>query len=106
MKDNIGLSYFGLAVLAVVSVVVGALMNGWVLSILWGWFVLPLFGLPSLSIPKAIGLALVVGVLTKQDTQSESSNKETSNPIMALIARAVFAPLFVLLIGWVVKLYI
>jgi len=40
MKDNTGLACFGLAVLAIVSVVVSALMNGWVLSILWGWFVL------------------------------------------------------------------
>ena len=106
MKDNTGLACFGIAVLAIVSVVVSALMNGWVLSILWGWFVSPLFGLPSLSIAAAIGFALVVGMLTKQDTQSESSNKEISGLVAAIITRAVIAPLFTLLIGWVVKLYI
>ena len=106
MKDNTGLACFSLAVLAVVSVVVSALMNGWVLSILWGWFVSPLFGLPSLSIAAAIGFDLVVGMLAKQETQSETKDKELSSLIAALIVRVVFDPLFTLFIGWVVKSFI
>jgi len=35
--------------------------DGWVLSILWGWFVVPL-GVVALTIPGAIGLRLVVGL--------------------------------------------
>ena len=33
---------------------------GWVLKILWGWFIVPTFGLPILSIPSAIGFSLVI----------------------------------------------
>ena len=51
---------FGLTALA-------AVLNGWVLSIIWKWFFVPTLHLPSLSIPQAIGIALVVSFLTKQD---------------------------------------
>lgn len=106
MNDKTGLACFGLAAVAVIGIFVNALMNGWVLSILWGWFVSPLFGLPSLSIPAAIGFALVVGMLTKQETQNETKDKEFSSIIAALIARVFLAPLVTLSIGWIVKLFI
>ena len=44
--------------------VVSCLLRGWVLSILWRWFMVPTLGLPALSVPQAIGIALVVGMLT------------------------------------------
>jgi len=46
--------------------VVSCLLRGWVLSILWRWFMVPTLGLPALSVPQAIGIALVVGMLTHQ----------------------------------------
>lgn len=38
----------------------GILYSGFVFSTLWGWFIAPL-GVPTLSIPQALGLLLVVG---------------------------------------------
>ena len=66
MKDNTALACVGLLVLAVVAIVVGAVMNGYVLSVLWGWFVVPVFSVPPLSIATAIGLSLAIGMLVKQ----------------------------------------
>lgn len=39
--------------------------SGWVLSVLWGWFVVPL-GLPPLALWAACGVRLVTGSLTHQ----------------------------------------
>ena len=36
--------------------------RGYVLSVLWAWFIVPLFGLPALSIPLAIGLMVIVSM--------------------------------------------
>jgi len=40
--------------------------EGFVFLKLWAWFVVPTFGLPMLTIPVAIGLALLIGFLTHQ----------------------------------------
>lgn len=45
--------------------VYGAMMNGWALSKLWSWFIVSTFALPALTIPAAIGVALVVNYLTQ-----------------------------------------
>lgn len=37
--------------------------RGYVLSVLWGWFAVPL-GAPAVSIPIAIGCAILIGLFT------------------------------------------
>lgn len=52
--------------LGLASSIIGWLYSGFVLSVLWGWFVVPVFHLPALTIPVAIGLGLIVGLLTQK----------------------------------------
>jgi hypothetical protein len=78
--------------------VAGAMLNGWVLTMLWGWFVSPLFGLPPLSIPQAIGLCLVVSMMVGTSRASKDSDKDWTN----LLAVGVGTPLLVLAMGWIV----
>ena len=57
---------FLVAMLITLSVIflVGAgasVVNGITLSIIWGWFMVPIFGLPALNVPQAIAVTLVVG---------------------------------------------
>jgi hypothetical protein len=81
------------------------LLDGWVLSKLWGWYIAPL-GLPSLTIPMAIGVAIVVGYLTSgistkpcKDNRSKEEKIEDSLTATA----AVFAkPFLALGVGWIV----
>lgn len=42
--------------------------NGLVLSNLWGWFMVPTFGLPKVSVTLGIGIVLIVSLLTVQYT--------------------------------------
>ena len=86
------------------GVIVGlAIVDGWVLSILWDWFVVSLFGLQSLSIPQAIGFSLVVGYLTHQ-TMPNQKNKDDKVDYVAL-ASQLLKPFMALFIGWVVYTY-
>ena len=50
----------------IVAMVVGYLLNGLALKMLWGWFMVPTFGLPTLSLAQAIGVGIMVGFLTHQ----------------------------------------
>jgi putative Mn2+ efflux pump MntP len=43
-----------------------SVLNGWVLTILWNWFIIPVFHLPQLTIVQAIGVVMVIGYLTKE----------------------------------------
>lgn len=82
------------------AIIVSVLLNGYVLSVLWGWFIVPVFGLPALSIPVAIGLALVVSFLTKDVTIDDSSDKQNAGKKLVVI---MLRPLLVLFTGWIVK---
>lgn len=106
MKDKTGLACFGLLALVVVSVVVSALMNGWVLSVLWGWFVVPLFNVQPLSVATAIGLSLAIGMLVSRESSSSDEKKDLSDAIAGVVVRVVFASLFTLFFGWIVKLFV
>jgi len=83
--------------------VVSALLNGWVFSKLWLWFIVPVFELPVLNIPSAIGIGTVVSFLTYQYFQTKSDPDETTG--MAVFRATVYTvlrPLMVLLFGYIV----
>lgn len=56
----------GLAGTFILLLTLGMLITGWALWLLWGWFAVPIFGLPPLTIAQSYGVAGVVGFLTKQ----------------------------------------
>lgn len=92
---------WALAVLAF-SLLWGGFFSGLTLSVLWGWFVAPLFALPALSIAQAYGLALVVRAARGAWNYEKSKEGPSS-----VIAKAFFVPPLVcglmLLIGWIAK---
>lgn len=98
----------GLAAIIGISVV-SAIWSGYVLSILWGWFVVPAMSLPPISIPLAIGISLIAHMLTRQDL-SQLAQKESTSSVGARIstswATTLAIPAFGLLIGWIVKGYL
>lgn len=71
--------------------------NGYVLSIIWGWFAVPIFNAPPLSIPSAIGISIIAGYLTKQYISA-------SNDSFGKIALfSVIKPALALFTGWIVQ---
>jgi hypothetical protein len=100
------LACFGAGVLVVAIAIVGAVVNGLVLSLTWGWFIVSLFDAKALSIPEAIGIALVAGLLTHQQ-QPKSDKEQTSGELaIALLADALINPLLILAVGYIVHLFI
>ena len=79
-----------------------ALLRGWVISIMWGWFVVPVFHLPVLGVLQAMGLALVVGVIMPGYSSAKNENKSLLTLVGEFIAIA-FGPLVALFIGWLIK---
>ncbi len=90
-------------------IAVGAIINGWILSIIWGWFMVPIFHLPALSIPAAIGFVAVIGfVFHKPDLASEKEAEKktiTQNCVMVFNLMIV-RPALTLLFCYIVKHYL
>ena len=94
--------FVGFAALIVFS----SLFRGYALSVLWGWFMVPTLHLPPLGVVQAIGIAMVVGFLTHQDTSDIPKKERGMGEVIATaVAVAVLYPLLALLIGSVVHHY-
>lgn len=92
--------------LLIVTFVAGTILRGWVLSVLWGWFVVPFFGLTMLSIPLALGISLLVGILTKEDTDCVKPERSTEEAWAYSISSILLGPLLVLLFGFIIHLFL
>jgi hypothetical protein len=88
--------------IALVSWPILAIWNGYALSVLWGWFVVTTFEARPLTIPAAIGVAAVVGYLTKQDDDYIDKDKTPTERIIQSIGMSLIRPAFALAFGWVI----
>lgn len=96
------LAFFGGAVGFVILIALSSILNGYVLSVLWGWFMVPTFHVPALTLAPAIGLAMVVSYLTYQISDCEESDKGFGEKIARGVAYAIMKPGFALFAGWIV----
>ena len=91
------LMLFGTAFFITIAIVI----NAFVVSVIWNWFMPVIFGLPFLTIPQAIGISLVIGCFIFIESKDAKTKKEKNEAMIGVVAR----PLFLLLIGWIVKSY-
>ena len=101
LKDNMLALTAILGVFAIAAL--GAIWSGFALSILWGWFIVPAFGISPLSIPSAIGISTVLDYVTHQYQKKNSSDVEGWAGTGDAILHMMLKPAVALLIGWVVK---
>jgi len=108
MKDDTtkGLACIGVGFLGIFGIVVGTLFNGWSLTMLWNWFIVPLFDLPAMSIVYAIGISVLIGALSRPPEVDSSKKKETSDLIASVLTNALLRPLFSVFFGWIVTLFL
>lgn len=88
------LAGFFIVVGALGVVVAAAILEGWVLSVVWSWFAVPIFALPTITIPQGIGIALLIGLLTKQYVPQKDKDR-------GIWTWIVLRPLVVLTAAWI-----
>jgi hypothetical protein len=86
-------------VLAAIFFIPLGLLDGWALSVLWRWYVVPVFDIRPISVIEAFGLALFVGLLRAK--RSPERDEDALEGTLAEIFFVAFMPLFFLGMGWV-----
>lgn len=83
-----------------------SIYSGYVLSVMWDWFIVSHFGLKALPIPFAIGLALIISFTKKQDSEDKSDTNELGEILLKGIVKSLAKPSMFLFFGWIVTLFI
>lgn len=86
-----------------VILILNSLINGWALSLLWQWFIVPVFSAPVLSLGQAIGVAMVVSFLTYQYIDTQESTKSTAEKFILAVMMTIMRPVGAVLFGLVIK---
>lgn len=73
-----------------------ALLRGWVIALLWEWYVTDYFGLPLLTIVEAVGLGILVTVFLSR----MPSKDEEERGVVYTLTWVVASPLLALGFGW------
>jgi hypothetical protein len=88
-------SLLGATAVGVVALfILAILVRGFCLSVLWGWLIVPVFGLPALGIAPAIGLTVFLNYLLNHKKEESSLGDVLLGPMLALG------------VGWVIHLFI
>lgn len=101
-----------MAVLKVVAcLVVASLLNGVILKLLWGWFVVPFSNVPVPGIPLvlAIGYGFLISLLLLREKAGWNENQgegfitgiKLTDPSLAIVA-----PVSAVVLGWIVHLHL
>ena len=84
----------------------GPIWSGYVLSILWTWFLVPTFHIHTITIPCAIGLNLIVSMLVVKSQDIETSKeKKASSALAQGLAMSIVYPLVILAMGAIVHTF-
>ena len=93
------------AVAALLTVLLASITGGWALSVLWGWFVIPVFGVSPIGVPAAMGLTLTAQLILRPDYKTEP-DVDAAELFGKTVAVGFIAPLFVVFLGWVLHSFV
>lgn len=95
MMETLGKVTFGVIVL-----VIGAIVNAFVIQKLWQWILMPVLDLPDITLSAAFGLSIVAGFL-RSGTQSKKRKGTMISQLTEALVNVLVNAGFYLLLGWV-----
>ena len=81
----------------IIVLIIALFIEGWGVMLMWGWFVAPTFGLPSLSLAQAIGIDLILSLITARISSEDVSIVRKVGYLIGIILMIVTA--------WIVHLF-
>lgn len=114
-----GMILFFMAVIP--TLLVSAIVKGYVLKMLWTWFIVPVFHLPALTISQAIGISVLAFMSTSQSVAPPQKKEQLENKgepqgieegvsrfkkSGIAMANLIIAPFAALGVGWIVHFFV
>jgi hypothetical protein len=93
---------FGKCCLFVLAVVVSTFVSSFTFSYLWLWFVVPIFGLPTLTLVQSAGIVASVSYVTAQKPANDT--RDNSVVILEGFLHSVLKAGMYLFIGYILHL--
>lgn len=104
-KKNNKMENFGKFMTVVLIITIATIIDGFVFSKLWLWYIVPIFQMQPISIVEAIGILLLM-----KFTQVKTNKDIDTDKIWGELAKKTIGYLYksglVLLCGWIITLFI
>lgn len=91
------MKYFIQIKVAIISIV----LTGLVIKTYWEWFIISIFQIRPISIPEALGISLMISLLTLH-SHKENNNKD----LWEIILISLLSNLYYILVGYIIHLFI
>jgi hypothetical protein len=89
----------GKFVAAIVMIIIGLLVGGFILMMTWSWFIVPVFPtLPVLTLGQAIGIDVFISLLTAKMDDKDRDFEE----MFEKFAKGLFYSAVLLFVAWLV----
>lgn len=82
------------------------ILRGWVLSILWAWFVIPAFNVNQISIALAIGLTMTANLIVKAPAPPEPKEGTPTEKLVQSFVFSFSLSFIALGSGWIFKQFV
>jgi hypothetical protein len=88
--------------ISLLTIILAPIINGFVLSKLWLWFITPIFTINPITIIQAIGLAFIWNFMNPTiSTNKENNNKDYQQKIENVITDFIGRAIGALGFGWI-----
>mgnify|MGYP003645182962 CR=1 FL=1 len=91
-----------LVILVVVSSLISICWRGYVASMLWDWFIVPL-GVTKISIEHSIGILCLIDVFLSSRGLEKNTGEFAVSKYIEQLVFSILLPSAALIIGWIVK---
>lgn len=95
MKELFG--NIGIGVLCIFILVFSVIYSAFTLTILWAWFIIPIFGLKALTIIQAIGLSLFIGYIKGYKDEEKTNGDFIDKFLVAHTTSIIYTTIYLLL---------
>lgn len=96
----------GLPVFIGLILALSSLANAYVLVKLWAWFVVPTFAAPALSLPVAVGVGSIIGLLQPVPKDDEKKDESVLSKWGRLFGQITLKPALYLLVGYIASRFV
>jgi len=95
---------FGKVCFTLISMVITAMIGGFVFQTLWDWFMVPTFAMHPMNLIQSIGISFFIGYL-KMNLGKNNDEEISIELIVRSLVMTFVGSLFVLGLGWLITLF-